>query len=164
MRAIACMAANRTIGDKGKLPWKVSGDLKFFKKMTEGCICIVGSTTYDSLPYLKGRRFYVHTRAVGKYKIGRDPRTGNEIVAENLDPEGKYLPIYSGRDDVWVIGGEWMYDKLLKFCSDLYLTVLTANYDGDVQFPEFEHLFNYKGIVEEAEGYRIIHYTNKHEN
>jgi dihydrofolate reductase len=160
MRAIAAMASNRVIGKDGKLPWHIKGDLKFFKKMTEGCICVVGRKTYDTLPHLPNRKFVVESTQVGRYELGIDPKTKNEICGVNLDPTGRYLPVYSGREDAWVIGGATIYKNLLPFCTDLYLTRIFKSYEGDTFFPSFEHQFRQWDIIEKTDEYSIVHYKN----
>lgn len=59
--------SNYVIGDaSGKIPWHLPEDLKFFKKTTMGKPCIMGRTTWDSLPEqykpLSGRKNIVVTR------------------------------------------------------------------------------------------------------
>jgi len=160
MKAIAAMASNRVIGKDGKLPWRIPGDLKFFKKMTDGCICVVGRKTYDELPYLPNRRFIVQSTQVGRYELGVDPKTKNHISGVTATAEDRYLPIYSGRDDAWVIGGASIYKHLLPFCTDLYLTRIFEPYEGDTFFPTFEHLFRQYDVVERTDDYAIVHYKN----
>ncbi len=161
MRAIAAMASNRVIGKDGTLPWRIKGDLKFFKKMTDGCICVVGRKTYDTLPYLPNRKFVVETKQIDRYELGIDPKTNNHICGLNMDPTGSHIPVYSGRDDAWIIGGASIYQSMLPFCTDLYLTRIYKPYDGDTLFPLFEHMFDAVETVEEAEEYEIIHYKRK---
>lgn len=155
------MAANRVIGKDGKLPWHIKGDLKFFKKMTDGCICVVGRKTYDSLPHLPNRKFVVESRQVGRYELGIDPKTKNEICGINLDPASTHLPVYRGRDDAWVIGGASIYKHLLQFCTDLYLTKIHAEYEGDTLFPPFEDQFFQWDVIERTPEYTIVHYKNR---
>ena len=46
---IAAVAENMGIGVKGALPWHLSEDLKYFKKVTSGSPVIMGRTTYFSI-------------------------------------------------------------------------------------------------------------------
>ena len=46
---ICATAKNRTIGLKGKLPWDIPEDLKFFHKKTKGKALIMGRKTFESL-------------------------------------------------------------------------------------------------------------------
>src|SRR3954454_12979887 len=57
-------ARNGVIGRGGKLPWRLPGDLAFFKKTTLGKPVIMGRKTWDSLPIrpLPGRMNIVLSR------------------------------------------------------------------------------------------------------
>jgi dihydrofolate reductase len=59
MKAVIAINKKGVIGHKGKLPWRCKGDLKHFKKLTEGCSCIVGRKTAEKLPKLKNRALYI---------------------------------------------------------------------------------------------------------
>jgi dihydrofolate reductase len=57
-------ARNGVIGKDGGLPWRLPGDLAFFKKTTMGKPVIMGRKTWDSLPIkpLPGRLNIVLSR------------------------------------------------------------------------------------------------------
>ena len=60
---VVAVAENGVIGRNGKLPWKLSSDLKWFRKVTQGKPVIMGRKTYDSLRRpLPGRTNIVITR------------------------------------------------------------------------------------------------------
>ena len=60
---VVAMSENRVIGVDGDLPWKISADLKHFKKVTMGHPVVMGRKTWESLPFpLPGRRNIVITR------------------------------------------------------------------------------------------------------
>ncbi|MBU0886915.1 MAG: dihydrofolate reductase, partial [Alphaproteobacteria bacterium] len=64
--AIVAMARNRVIGNAGALPWRLSGDLKFFKATTLGKPVVMGRKTYESIGRpLPGRPNIVITRDRG---------------------------------------------------------------------------------------------------
>lgn len=46
---IAAVSENGVIGQKGKIPWHISEDLKRFKKITAGHHLIMGRKTYQSI-------------------------------------------------------------------------------------------------------------------
>ncbi|MEM9281065.1 MAG: dihydrofolate reductase, partial [Verrucomicrobiota bacterium] len=50
LKAIVAMASNRVIGKDGDLPWRLSEDLKWFKKLTVGNPIVMGRKTMESLP------------------------------------------------------------------------------------------------------------------
>ena len=60
---VVARATNGVIGRDGTLPWRISADLKRFKRLTMGSVMIMGRRTFDSLPgLLPGRRHIVLTR------------------------------------------------------------------------------------------------------
>ena len=48
-KAIAAASLNRVIGKNGNLPWRLSEDLKWFKKITSGHAILMGRKTWESL-------------------------------------------------------------------------------------------------------------------
>ena len=55
---------NWNLGRGGRVPWRVPGDLRWFRTHTAGKLCLVGARTYLGLPPLPGRQLIV---------VGRDP-------------------------------------------------------------------------------------------
>ena len=61
---IMAMDVNRLIGKDGGMPWHISADLKYFKRITMGKPVIMGRRTFDSLGKpLPGRPNIVITRS-----------------------------------------------------------------------------------------------------
>ncbi len=147
MKGIAAMASNGVIGKEGKLPWRIPGDLKFFKKMTDGGTLIMGRKTYDGLPPkfdLGTRKLIVlSNKALGDKEYGK-------ITYKNYPCA---LP-----DDAWICGGGEVYRQLLPRCTDFYLTLIAKPYEGDARLPDFSHLFRQWDVIEKNDEYSIIHY------
>ncbi|MFN9943923.1 MAG: dihydrofolate reductase, partial [bacterium] len=60
------MATNRVIGDRGKIPWHLPEDLRWFKELTMGGTLLMGRVTYDSIGKpLPGRVTIVMSRRDG---------------------------------------------------------------------------------------------------
>src|SRR5437016_14657714 len=61
---VVAKAANGVIGDRSRIPWRLPEDMRRFKQLTMGKPCIMGRTTWDSLPKkpLPGRLNIVVTR------------------------------------------------------------------------------------------------------
>src|SRR5437762_7642310 len=61
---VVAAARNGVIGQEGRLPWRISSDLKSFKAITAGKPVIMGRKTWESLPVkpLPGRTNIVLTR------------------------------------------------------------------------------------------------------
>ncbi|PHQ69152.1 MAG: dihydrofolate reductase, partial [Sneathiella sp.] len=63
LSAIVAAAENNVIGANNGLPWRLSNDLKWFKKTTLGKPIIMGRKTFQSLPgILPGRPNIIITR------------------------------------------------------------------------------------------------------
>jgi len=140
-KAVAAMAANRVIGRDGALPWKLPEDMKFFRTLTTGHPIVMGRKTWDSLGRpLPNRRNIVLSRTM--------PATEGAEVVRSLDE----LHALSLTGDVFVIGGAEIYRLLLPQCAAVYLTVLTADAEGDTRLPEFEHAFPKVTLLQKLEG------------
>jgi dihydrofolate reductase len=143
MIAIAAMSRNRVIGVEGRIPWHISEDLKFFKRTTLGHIIVMGRKTYDSLGKpLPGRENWVVSREaeIPGVRVLRS----FETVEEPSDGRRLYL-----------IGGAQLYAALLPRCSELLLTRVDREVEGDTFFPDFENHFDTGEVLESGPGYEI---------
>lgn len=133
---IAAVARNGVIGHEGRMPWKLPGDLRFFKQNTLGKPVILGRKTWDSLGAkpLPGRPHIILTHDRGFTADGA-------FVAHDLDhalAEGRRLATQAGGDEVMVIGGAQIYAAALPLADRIYLTEIAASPPGDTFFPEFD--------------------------
>jgi dihydrofolate reductase len=143
MIAIAAMSRNRVIGVEGRIPWHISEDLKFFKRTTLGHIIVMGRKTYDSLGKpLPGRENWVVSREaeIPSVRVLRS----FEAVEEPSDGRRLYL-----------IGGAQLYAAVLPRCSELLLTRVDREVEGDTFFPDFENHFDAGEVLESGPGYEI---------
>lgn len=135
------MAANRTIGKGGQLPWHLPEDLKFFRKLTTGHPIIMGRKTWESLGKpLPNRRNIILSRTL-------QVAPGAEIIREVHE-----LAALSLSSPTYVIGGAEIYRLLLPGCVGIYLTVLHQEFSGDVFFPRFEEEFPVVSVLDSAPG------------
>jgi dihydrofolate reductase len=143
MIAIAAMSRNRVIGADGKIPWYISEDLKFFKRTTLGHIIVMGRKTYDSLGKpLPGRENWVLSR--GAQIEGVTMLRSLDAIQEPSD--GRKL---------YIIGGAELYTALLPTCSELLLTHVDHEVEGDTFFPDFQNDFDAGEVLQSGEGYQI---------
>ena len=148
--AIAAMAANRVIGKDGDLPWRLSGDLKFFKRTTMGQAILMGRKTWDSIGKpLPGRRNIVLSRTLDVAPEGAE-------LIRHLD-EVANLKL---KTDLFVIGGAEVYRLFLDRCDEILLTYVFDSYEGDTYLPEFESDFKLDGILETESEYEIRRYLS----
>ena len=123
MNIIAACCRNRGIGLKGVLPWKFKKDLQYFKEITIGDgnnAVIVGNNTYRKLPVLPKRHTLVLTNNTSS-KINTENTYffNNVSTLKDFCKEKKYT-------DVWVAGGENIYNQFLldPIVKALYLTTI----------------------------------------
>ncbi len=136
--AIAAMARNRVIGRAGTIPWRISDEMRWFKRATTGHTVLMGRKTYASLGRpLPNRRNLVVTHGPEMEGV----TTIRDLDA--LDPAAYADP----GTDVFVIGGAQIYAQLLPRCAELLLTLVPLDAEGDAFFPEFEPLFEFRETV-----------------
>lgn len=118
---VVARATNGVIGRDGTLPWRISADLKRFKRLTMGSAMIMGRRTFDSLPgLLPGRRHIVMTR-------DRDWSAEGAEVAHSV---AEALSL-SGDEPVSVIGGAEIFELFLPHGNRLELTEVLGDIQGD---------------------------------
>ena len=116
------------IGKDNDLPWHLSADLQYFRKVTMGKPIIMGRNTHES---------------IGRPLPGRQ----NIIVTKNSNYKAEGCTVVSSIDDalsaalnaeeVMVMGGASLYTQLLPQADTLYLTLVDAELEGDTWFPEW---------------------------
>lgn len=129
---VVAVAANRVIGSKGDLPWRLPDDLKRFKRLTLGKPCIMGRKTWDSLPVkpLPGRTNIVVTRDAGFHAPGA-------ITAKSFESAIR-LAKAEHPPEIMVIGGEAIFAAALPLATRIELTEVGAEPEGDAFMPEFD--------------------------
>ncbi|MGC6425136.1 MAG: dihydrofolate reductase [Lentimonas sp.] len=147
-KAIAAMAENRVIGNKGDIPWHLPEDFKWFKKTTMGDILVMGRKTYESIGRpLPGRQTFVLSRQTREIP-GVQSVTDLEML-DHLDTD----------KTIWIAGGGEIYRQMLPHCESLYLTRVHRTVDGDARFPTFEDQFNLKDTILQNEDFTIEHWV-----
>lgn len=133
---IVAMSENNVIGRNNNLPWKLPGDLQYFREKTWGKPIIMGRKTFESLKRpLPGRSNIVVTRD-SEY-VGVE---GINIV-NNIDKAvsvAQAIAGLDGVDEVMIIGGAQIYAACLPIVQRLYITQVHAQIEGDTWFPEFD--------------------------
>lgn len=137
---IVAMSNNRAIGIEGRLPWRLSADLRRFKRLTMGHAIIMGRKTFESIGrVLPGRRSIV---------LSRQSNFAHEGVDVVGDLKGAIAQC-QGETEVFIIGGAAVYETALPGADRLYVTQVDCHIDGDVYFPPFDE--SHWKVVEESE-------------
>jgi len=140
MKLIVAFSKNLGIGYKNKLPWHFKKDLKYFKKITVGNnnnAVIMGKNTFKSLPN-------------GLLKKRTNLVLSSSLKGENIFNSLQELNIHLKKkkyDDIWVIGGQQIYNLFLENNSIeyIYTTEFAKNYNCDTFFPNIKNI-NFKEI------------------
>lgn len=133
---IVAKAQNNAIGKGNRMPWHISGDLRYFKKVTTGHPVVMGYNTWVSLGArpLPGRTNMVisrnHTLQSGSGALCFPSLESVFAAADHVMPEG---------EEIFIIGGGQLYRAALPFADRLYITeVETVIEDAEVFFPEID--------------------------
>jgi len=117
------------IGRNNDLPWKLSADLQYFRKVTMGKPLIMGRRTHESIGRpLPGRENIIISRDLTYQAEGC---TVTHSIQQALDA-------CADSPEVMVMGGASLYMQCLPLADTLYLTQVQAKLKGDTWFPEWD--------------------------
>jgi dihydrofolate reductase len=158
---IAAMAENRTIGLHNALPWSLKEDMAHFRELTQGCPCIMGRKTWESLPKkpLPGRLNIVISRTLpaSADSAGTDSLSG-ALVFSSL---GEALRHCAEFQKVFICGGAAVYAEAFALADKIELTVIHRHYEGDAFFPEIDPLCWEKTAATDFDGFSLFSYSKK---
>lgn len=121
------------IGLAGGLPWRLPGDLKFFRKVTMGHPLVMGRRTHESIGRaLPGRANIVISRDPA-YRPAEGCRR-----AGSLDEAVEMAAREPGGEEIMVIGGAEIFRQALPRADRLYLTRVHARLPADTFLPEID--------------------------
>ena len=124
---IVARSRNHVIGRDNQMPWKISADLQFFKRVTMGFPVIMGRKTWESIGRpLPGRRNIVVSR-------NADLALNGAEVAGSLD---EALNRLSDSPRVFVIGGEQLFKQAFDKADRLFITEIDLDIEGGDTFFE----------------------------
>jgi len=122
---IVAASANDVIGLQGRLPWRLSDDLRRFRQVTMGKPIVMGRKTWESIGKpLPGRQNIVLTRRSDFDAPGCD------VVAS----KGEALAVAGAADEIMIIGGSQVYGLFLPDADRIYMTRVHKDVAGDAFF------------------------------
>jgi dihydrofolate reductase len=149
-KAIAAMSLNRVIGNGNRIPWHLPEDFKWFKQLTTGNVIIMGRKTFESIGRpLPNRETIVLSRSQFSYPGVRTVSDLSQVDRENETRE------------LFICGGAQIYAQTLSECSDLFLTLVKREVEGDAFFPPFEDRFELAEEIRDTPEFTILHYRRK---
>ena len=134
---IVARSRNHVIGRDNQMPWKISADLQFFKRVTMGHPVIMGRKTWESIGRpLPGRRNIVVSRNANY------PINGGELVG-SLEEALSSLAEFPR---VFVIGGEQLFTQAFDKADRLYITEIDLDIEGGDTFFEVPNESSWKEV------------------
>ena len=116
---IYAVSPEGVIGAGGTIPWRHSGDLKRFKRLTMGSTVVMGRVTFESIGKpLPGRRNVVVTSRPFAMQGVECVRSLEEALA------------LSGASDVWFIGGARIYAEAVDHVDVIDVTYVPDHVDA----------------------------------
>lgn len=146
--AIVASTPDGVIGHDQTMPWRLSSDLRRFKRLTMGGILLMGRKTYDSIGRpLPGRQTWVLTRdADWRVEGVRTFRSDVDVIAAAAD------------QNIFVVGGGEIYRQWLPRCQEIWWTRVNASVLGEtrVELPleEFEVVEQESFPISDQDEYR----------
>lgn len=138
---VVAVSENGVIGREGGLPWRLSDDLRRFKRLTMGACMIMGRKTYDSIGRpLPGRRSLVLTRQPAQESVPESESSNVGVrFVPTLDAALEVAAKAGLRLDVaFVVGGAEVYRLALPRADRVQLTRVHAIVEGDTTFPDLD--------------------------
>jgi len=155
---VMAMDKNCLIGKDGGLPWHISADLKYFKRITMGKPMIMGRKTYDSIGRpLPGRQSIVVTRNI-------QWSADNVEVAATLEDSFQLARCHQA-NEMMIIGGASVCEAAMPHTERLYLTLIDHEFDGGDTWLQSYNADDWREVSSEAHdetdegGYRFTYYV-----
>ena len=133
MNLIVAVDKNWAIGKNNQLLVRIPLDQKFFRETTTGKVVVMGRKTLESFPNglpLKNRVNIVLTH-------NPDYKVKDAIVVHSMDELHEKKKKYKS-EDIYVIGGQKIYEQLVDECDVAHVTKINYAYDADAFFPNLD--------------------------
>lgn len=161
MKLIAAVDNNWGIGLNNQLLVNIPSDKRYFKQLTEHQVVVMGRKTYESLPGkrpLENRVNIILTKAFDFQAKGFE-------VARSVEELFEMLKDYKEKE-IFVIGGQNVYEQLHEYCEEAYITKIDYAYQADRYCPNLDTANEWQlvGISEEETYYDLEYYFCKYQN
>ena len=120
----------KVIGRGNQLPWRIKNDLIHFKQLTTAQVVIMGRRTFASLRLPLPQRINIvvsRTHPPGNYP--------GYMVVNTIEEARWAVPM---AEKIFIMGGAQIYKEFMPHVTEMYLTEIHQEINGDVYFPEFD--------------------------
>lgn len=163
MKAIVAVDEAWGIGKNGGLLTHLPEDMKFFRTATKGKTVVMGRKTLQSFPDAKPLKNRVNIVLT----TGDLSEAENLIVCRSSGEVLERLKEYDS-DDVYIIGGQSVYEQFLPYCDTAYVTRMKRDFGADTWFVNLDEQADWEeteaGEEKEYEGLRFAFCTYRNNN
>ena len=149
LKLVACVDKNFGLGLNGKLLFKIPADLKNFRRLTLNHTIIYGRKTLQTFPNrqpLDSRRNIILSHTLKNFS-GAEVVAGVEELFDTLNVA----------EENFVIGGSEIFNELIPYATEIFLTVVDAEVQADIFFPDVDEFTLRAAQI--FDGYEFRRYT-----
>lgn len=161
MNIIVAVDKNWGIGYKEKTLYNFAKHNEFFGELTTNKVFVLGRKTLDMVYNNKAPKGRINICLTSKKNYKND----GAIIVNTLNDLFEKLSFYNP-DNVFVIGGESMYNQLLPYCKYCYVTKIDGEKQSDAYIENLDKNKNWKMIKNSNPFFEdnTIFYFCKYEN
>jgi dihydrofolate reductase len=139
---IAAIGLGNELGYKNGLLCELPEDMKRFKRLTSNHFVVMGSNTFHSIGHHLPNRQNIVLTTKTNHKLPNDVFVYNSV----LDVLHEYENYGNKEVELWIIGGQSIYEQFLPHADKIYLTIIDHVFDNaDTFFPRFS-LMDFKVV------------------
>lgn len=133
MNIIVAVDKHWAIGRDGQLLVSIPADQQLFREETLSKVIVMGRKTLESLP--AGQPLYGRINLV----LSKDPdyKVKGAIVCHSMEETLEELKKYA-REDIFIIGGQSIYEAFLPYCNIAHVTYVDYEYQADTYVPNLD--------------------------
>lgn len=161
MNIIVAVNKNWGIGYKEKKLYDFAKENEYFGELTDNKVFVLGRKTFEKVYNSKAPKGRINICLTSQKNYKKD----GAIVVNTLNDLFEKLCFYN-TDNVFVIGGESLYNQLLPYCKYCYVTKVDADKQSDASFENLDENKNWKMITNSNPYFEknIVFYFCKYEN
>jgi dihydrofolate reductase len=133
MNLIAAVDNNWAIGNRGGLLVRIPNDQKRFREMTIGKVIVMGRKTIETFPKQQALASRTNIVLTSDKNFSRD----GFIAVNSIDKLLEELSGYKD-EDIFIVGGESVYNQLLPYCNVAYITKIDYEYQADAHMSNLD--------------------------
>lgn len=175
---IAAVAADRTIGKDGSIPWSYQHDMERFKENTLDAPVIMGRHTFEGILAGLGKPLPSRTSIVLTSTPSIVPAaiqntdtnsTGNHgsvtvtddslVYSVNTTDKAIRIAETHHSETIYIAGGERVYKQFIDNTDKMLLTHIHNTYNGDTHFPQYDMNNWRKTVFYKTDDYSFAEYT-----